>query len=365
MRLLLVCDDLHVGGAQRQWAELVLGLRERGVETRVLTVAEEGGFFEQLRDAGVAVRCLGFRGRLDPAGLRRALGEAGGRPDAVIAQQVSGQLVGAAIARRAVAPLVVTEHTPCTPDGGLLPRTGRQRLLTRLVAPRARRTIVVARAQVEPVLALGYRPETVRVIPNGVFPDRLVPARPREQVRRELGVADREFAVLCAAAMRPEKRVDAFVTAVAAARGRAPHLRGFVAGDGRERETVERLAGGSGTTLLGVRSDMADLIAAADAVCLPSEAEALPMSVLEAMALARPVVATDVGGTRDAVVDGETGLLVPAGAPGQLERALVRLAEDPAAAAAMGERGRERQRARFDGRAMVDAYVAEFEAVLA
>jgi glycosyltransferase involved in cell wall biosynthesis len=121
------------------------------------------------------------------------------------------------------------------------------------------------------------------------------------------------------------------------------------------------MAAAAGVKLLGARRDVLALVAAAGAICLPSEAEALPMSILEAMALARPVVATDVGGTRDQVLDGETGYLVPAGDAGAVTRALLRLAADPARAAAMGEAGRGRQRERFTGERMVDGYVHAFE----
>ena len=85
------------------------------------------------------------------------------------------------------------------------------------------------------------------------------------------------------------------------------------------------------------------------------------MSLLEAMALGRPVVATDVGGTGEAVSDGETGLLVPCGDAAAAAAALTRLAADPRLASEMGERGRARQRERFGGEAMVDGYLQALE----
>jgi glycosyltransferase involved in cell wall biosynthesis len=105
--------------------------------------------------------------------------------------------------------------------------------------------------------------------------------------------------------------------------------------------------------LLGSRGDVPDLLAAGDALCLLSEAEALPISILEAMALGRPVVTTDVGGTSEAVAHAETGLVVDAaGAAG----ALARLAAQPDWAHELGERGRARQREQFSGEAMVEGY---------
>ena len=80
------------------------------------------------------------------------------------------------------------------------------------------------------------------------------------------------------------------------------------------------------------------------------------MALLEAMALARPVVATDVGGVRDAVADGETGRVVAPGDSAAFAGALAELARDPDAARRMGEAGRARQRERFDGEAMVASY---------
>jgi glycosyltransferase involved in cell wall biosynthesis len=100
-------------------------------------------------------------------------------------------------------------------------------------------------------------------------------------------------------------------------------------------------------------------------VCLPSEAEALPMSLIEAMALARPVIATDVGGTRDLIVDGETGHLVRPGDGAAISRALLGLAADDKRAREMGAAGQRRQRERFTGEAMVDGYERAFREAVA
>jgi glycosyltransferase involved in cell wall biosynthesis len=349
MRLLFVCPDMRTGGAERHWATLIAALARRGADVRVLCLAEEGGLYGDLTAAGVPAACIHMRRRGDPRAWRRALVFARPRPDVVISRGVSAQFVGAAIARRARTPHVVNEHTPLTPTGELLPMSRHQRLLTRLVAPRLDRVIAVTKRQIAPLARLGYRRERIEVIANGVFDS----ARPT--TARGAAEGD-DFTVLCAARLEPEKGVGVFIRAVTEARLSRPAIRGLVAGDGPERPRLERLAAGSGVELLGVRDDVADLMAAADAVALTSEAEALPMSVLEAMAAARPVVVTDIGGMAEAVVQGETGLLVPAGDAGAAARALVELASDRERAQRMGAAGRTRQRGLFDGDSMVEKY---------
>ena len=118
---------------------------------------------------GVPAVSLGMRSRLDARGLRRALGFASPRPDAVVTRGVSAQLVGAAIARRAQAPHVLNEHTPLTPAGRLVAPRPHQRALTRQVAPHVDAVIAVTERQAEPLAALGYRREGIEVIANGVF----------------------------------------------------------------------------------------------------------------------------------------------------------------------------------------------------
>ncbi len=106
--------------------------------------------------------------------------------------------------------------------------------------------------------------------------------------------------------------------------------------------------------LLGYRTDVAALLAASDVFVLPSHFEGLPMSVIEAMLCGLPVVATDIRGPREQVVDGETGLLVPAGSVAPLAGALARLATDPALRSRMGGAGLARALANFREDAVVE-----------
>jgi glycosyltransferase involved in cell wall biosynthesis len=360
VRLLFVAPDMGTGGAERHWATLMRELSSRGHLVKLLTLAGRGPFFEEVIAHGVPAECLGLRRRMDPRGLRRGLAVAAEfSPVAVVTRGVSGQLVGEAIARRSGAVHVYNEHTPLTPTGHLLPPRPHQRALTRVVARAVDEVVAVTGRQVPPLEALGYPSRRIDVVPNGVF------AREVEEVEPSAELGGDGFAALCVAGLRPEKRVDLFIHAVAAARRENPGVRGYVAGEGRERGRLERLVDRSGVVLLGARGDVLSLVAAAGAICLPSEAEALPMSILEAMALSRPVVATDVGGTRDQVVDGETGYLVPAGDGAAITRALLALAADPKYAERLGAAGQARQREHFTGERMIDGYERAFEEAVA
>lgn len=360
MRPLFVCPALGVGGAERHWAALLPALAERGAEPSLLTLSDRGALFDGVRAAGVPARCAGMPSRFRLGRLRRAIAEVEPRPDVVVAYGVSAVLAGRAIARRAGAPLVVNEHTPLTPDGRMLAPRPHQRVLGRLIAPRTDAVIAVARAQVEPLVRRGYRRERIRVIPNGVFDRGPEPARERGGVRAELGAADGDLLALELAALRPEKRVDAFLEAVSAARRAGAAVRGVVAGGGPEHRRL--LAGlPEGVTLLGPRDDVPDLLAAADVLCLLSEAEALPMAILEAMATGLPVVSWDVGDVAHAALDGETGAVLPPGDVAGAARALAELEADRDAARRMGEAGRRRQRELFDGDRMADSYLRALE----
>jgi glycosyltransferase involved in cell wall biosynthesis len=357
-----VCPNLEAGGAERQWLGLVPALAGRGFDVSVVTLDGCGAYFDDLRTGGVPVACARLRNRADPAGLARALRLAGPSSSVVVSRDVSAHVVGHAVARRQRAAHVVTEHLGPDPLG-VRPLRRHQRALLRPVRPHVAAVVAVARSQREHLVRDGYPSGAIRVIPNGVASDPAV--RPREAVRVELGIAPGEFLAVLVAALRPEKRAVAFVDGVAAAHSIEPALRGLVVGAGPDAGAVAEAVARSGGAVraLGYRPDALDVIAAADVLCLTSVVEALPMSALEAMSLARPVVATDVGGVGEAVADGETGILVPRDRPGDMAAALAALARDRPRAEALGRAGRDRQRRDFSIDAMTASYAELLGAV--
>ena len=254
--------------------------------------------------------CLHLRGRADALRLRRALAEAGSHPGAVVTRGVSPQLAGEAIARRAGAAHVLNEHTPLTADGRLLAARPHQRLLTRVVAPRVDRVIAVSERQVDAARSarLPARADR-RGAQRAVRIRRRAARQPRRHPPRARAgrAATSPSCAWPTCALRRASRPSPRRWRARAAS--CPGCAGWWPATGRSAAELARL---EDVRLLGSRGDVPDLIAACDALCLLSEAEALPISVLEAMALGRPVVATDVGGIPEAVAHAQTGLIVAA-----------------------------------------------------
>jgi glycosyltransferase involved in cell wall biosynthesis len=157
--------------------------------------------------------------------------------------------------------------------------------------------------------------------------------------------------VLYAGRLSPEKGIEELVAA-------ADGLKLVVAGDGPLRA---RVPGALGFVPHG---ELEGLYARAAVVACPSRREGFGVACLEAMAHARPVVATDVGGLRDLVVDGETGLVVPPRDPAALRAALDRLLADPALRRRLGSAGRRRAQERFSWDVVTEATVAAYRMAL-
>lgn len=364
-RLLFMCPALRGGGAERQWSILIPRLAERGFDVSVVTLADEGRFFHELRAAGVPTECAWMRRRTDWRRLRGAFPHGLRRVDAIVTWSVSAQCVGELMATRYRVPHISTDHTGSDVHGQLRPNRRHQSALLRAVAPGIDCLIAVTEAQVPGLLRLGFKPSRIRVIPNAISREGLRVTKPRRQTRAALGLGDEDFVALFLGGLRWEKRVPLFVEAVVQAHRRNSRIRAVVAGDGPERDAVRAVANREpdAVRLLGTRNDVGDLIHASDVVCLSSVYEAMPMIVLEAMALSRPVIAPNVGGVRDAVVSGETGIVLPDINAERLAEALLSLADDPRRGREMGRAAHSRQRQHFTIERMVDEYATTFEEV--
>lgn len=157
----------------------------------------------------------------------------------------------------------------------------------------------------------------------------------------------------------------AFVQAVQLMPGLRSRLRLAMVGDGPLRTQAERILAEAGMAELawlpGERADVPQIMRALDCFVLPSKAEGISNTILEAMATGLPVIATDVGGNADLVAHGETGTIVPANSPAAITEALAPLARDPELARRMGRAGRVRAQERYSLQAMVATYQGVYD----
>jgi glycosyltransferase involved in cell wall biosynthesis len=359
---------LHVlqpddGGVRAHVSEVARGLRRRGWEVEVAASQSAGPgspFRRGLEAAGVVVHALPLRrapGRDDVAaarGLRRL--DATHRYDVVHAHSSkAGALVRLALPRRRR--LVYTPH--CFAFAAAL---GPARAAYWAVeqALLARSGAVVACSEWERRLALrrlAGASRVVRRIRNGVPPCRAVEVHPA------LAAAPRPVAGFLAR-LEPQKDPLALVRAAAAHPGTVA-----IVGSGSLEDAVDREIAALGPAARVLRlpfeGPVERYLRGFDLYVLPSRWESLPIAVLEAMACGLPVLATDVGGTAEAVRDGVTGRLVAPGDSGALARALAQMSADPEALRRMGEAGRELAAGELSAERMVDDLETLYRALVA
>lgn len=229
-----------------------------------------------------------------------------------------------------------------------LPTLVQQRLLARSIS----RYVAVSghvRSRLSQLLALPQR--RIATIENAVDAGRF--GSSADPALRDRLARGARYLVLTLARLEEQKGLAHLVDAVRD----VPETRFVIAGEGRQRAALEARIAAAGLSdrveLLGNRSDVPELLAASDLVVLPSLAEGLPISVLEAMAAGRPVLATAIGGTDEVVDPGVTGVLVPPGDPGALAAATRDLLGDEATRSRYAEAGMRCVRTRFTASRMV------------
>ncbi len=265
-------------------------------------------------------------------------------------------------ARLAGVPVVVAhEHCRGRPPS-------RARALADRLLVKGTRFLAVSEAMRHELVTRGVPASQITVVANGIDTEFFVPTD-RATARRQLGLEEHRPAILVPARLEPRKGHADLLTAVAMLRLSCPDLLVLCAGDGPARPALGALAKALGVEeavrWLGHRTDMADLYAAADIVCLPSRVEGLPLAILEAMACGRAVVATTAGGAAEAIEDGMSGRIVPVAQPQELARALADLLASPAERSRLAAAARDRAVARFSADLMVRRLTACYDRWLA
>jgi len=372
-RLLFVITGLGLGGAETQVVQLAIRLKSRGWEVGVVSLTPPGILAKELEANGIPVISLGMRRRFpDPRSLFRLVRIIRLWKSPILhAHMVHANLLARLARLLAPVPvLICTAHSTYEVShraGKLREITWRERAY-RLTDFLCDFTSQVSQAGLERYLAVRAAPRhKIRVVHNGIDIQRFCfSASERERVRTELGAGE-AFVWLAVGRLEPQKDYPVLIQSFAQL-GRNDSVL-WIAGEGRLREELENLVRALGlegrVRLLGKRDDIPALMSAADAFVLSSLSEGFPLVIIEAMACELPVVATDSGGPREIVEDGQTGFLVPPKDPGALAQAMLRLMNLPEAKRRkMGKLGREKVVAKYSLDHIVDQWEALYTELL-
>lgn len=350
--LAYIITELERGGAEVSLLRLVRGLQGTRYRPWVFSLAGRGPVGGMLEDAGAAVVPLRMperpvAGFVELVGRLRAV-----RPPILHTFLFHANQVGRLAGRLAAVPHVISSVRVCEEDRPY--RAAVDRLTHAWVEWE---TCVAEAVRAYTRRAAGVPARKLVVIRNGVETWNGT-ARPEGSARRR---------VLTIAHLRAQKGIDDLLRAIPEIRAAVPDAAFTVAGAGDVagyREAARARGVADAVTFAGEVAEVAPWLAAADLLVLPSRWEGCPNAVLEAMSAGLPVVATDVGGTPELVLDGVTGRLVPPREPMALARAVIDVLRDPKAALAMGAAGRARAAAEFSVERMVREHLALYERCL-
>ena len=363
-RVLYLVDTLNVGGTETQTVQAALRLRSMSHHVTVGCLRAEGPLLEILQQAGIPVvefrkkkTLLSFNGVYQL--MRLALFLRRGQFHVIHAHDLWANLLGVPAGWLARTPVIISSRRYLADLDWYTPwRSKTIRAIYRLSTH-----VIVNSASVQQLLVERDElpPEKTHVIYNGVDVDRFAGARrDREGLLGSLGSGSKFIAVVA----NMYSRIKGHACLIEAARivcRAVPRAKFVLIGDGAERPKLEQQVRQAGLEenflFLGRRQDVPDLLACCDLSVLPSEAEAMPNSVLESMAAGLPVVATRVGGTPEIIVDGVDGLLVPPRNAPAIADAILRVLRDADLARRLSRTGQARMRTHFS----YDRLIAQLE----
>ena len=359
MKILHVETGRHLYGGAQQVFYLVKGLSEEGIDC-ILVCPPESGLDATARDAGLNVVNLSCAGDHDLAFAFRLrqliLSE---NPDLIHCQsRRAGDFLGGLATTGTAIPAVISRRV----DNSESP------LIAGLRYRPFRKVIAISEAIAAVLRKSGLGEDRLAIIRSAVDTDRFSAPPDCDFFRSEFGLANTDIVVAVIAQLIPRKGHHYLLEAVAQIRAGHPDLKVIMFGQGplenELKEQTARLGLGGTVQFEGFRQDLDDYLACIDLLAHPALAEGLGIAALKAAAAKVPVVACAAGGLTEAVVDGETGLLVSPRDVSALANAIAGLLENPERRRQFGEAGRARMQGDFSIQTMVNSYVKLYEQVL-
>lgn len=370
-RLLLLCTAMGMGGgAEEQVMRLAYSFHARGWPTLIVSMLPPDRMPDDFADKKIPLRHLGMRAGLpDPRGLFRLASVVREfQPDLIHSHMVHANLL-ARVARILVPyPVQVSTLHNLTMAGVERDHTGTFELAHRLTDRLSERTTAICHAASEYYVARRAVPAAkMMTVHNGIDPARFAAnSSARNRVRKEMGL-EGQFVWLCIGRLVLQKAYPTLLGALARLGKGGRTL--LICGIGPLQDELMALAGQLGIAdhvrFLGLRGDVPDLMSAADAFCLSSDMEGLPLVLLQASAAGLPIVATNVAGNPEVVIEGVNGFLTPPGDPEAFARAMSRVETlDAGQRSAFGEAGVAHVRANFEAERIADRWEQLFNELL-
>lgn len=361
INILQLVEGFGLGGAEMKLLELIKCMDPERFRTVVCslglgeTISEE---FEKLRNYGVEVVEIPRKHRIDPGLIYRLVKLIKSRRiDVIMTTLFYADIMGPIIGKAGKVKAVFSWETISSPEW-LIPR----RLISYRAAIRwCDKVISVSRATADFLIEKrGVHPDKIKIIPYGVNLEKYKDGS-SNGVRKKLGLSEKDKIIGMVGRLRPQKGHVYLIDAAAEVVKKYPKVKFLLVGDGDLRSDLEKKVKQNrlieNFIFLGSRDDVPDLLKIMDIFTLPSLFEGLPNVILEAMASKKPIVATPVDGTKEAVINGETGILVPPKDPMSLSKALCDLLENPEKASNFGEKSRKRVEELFS----LEKQVSSFE----